>query len=305
MKTSKIMPRTRVAVLLMAALLLAGSVTAEILAGRVGDETPTTPGQQEFGLTKRELVQSVEKVEELIAGCMGEQGFQYVPVDYKTVRRSMKADKMLPGLDEEEFIARYGFGISTLYTGRPPQLATGYSPAKVGLGERNVEIYKGLSPTDQVAYNRALLGASGDATFAVGLESEDFSRCGGCTRAAIENVFTPEQIESSYYNPKDALVAGDPRMRAALRDYAAAMRAAGFDAANPDKVEAEVRQRLDAITAGGTVPVEELSPDQRVALEKLQDYERRLAATNLELEEELIEPVEERVEKELFARRVE
>jgi len=280
-------------------------VGVSFLSGSVVSEASSGPGQQEFGLTERQLVQNIEKVEALIAGCMRAQGFEYVAVDSETVRRGMKADKTLPGLEEEEFVAKYGFGIATLYTGKPPQLAEGYSPGKIGLGRRNIENFKSLSPADQVGYNRALFGENSDATFAIGLDSEDFSRCGGCTREAIEKVFAPEQLKASYYNPKDALVANDPRMKAALREYAAAMREAGFDAADPNSVEEEIRQRLDAITGGGTVPVEQLSPEQLAALDELQNYERRLAVKTLELEEKIVEPVEDRVEKELFARRVE
>ncbi len=73
---------------------------------------------------------------------MREQGFEYVASDYRTVRRGMSADKILPGMSEEEFISKYGFGLSTFYTGEPPQLTTGYSPARVGLGEENVGIFK-------------------------------------------------------------------------------------------------------------------------------------------------------------------
>ena len=62
-------------------------------------------GTEEFGLSPRELVQAVEKSEELIARCMREQGFEYYAVDYNTVREGMAADKRLPGLSEEEFIA--------------------------------------------------------------------------------------------------------------------------------------------------------------------------------------------------------
>ena len=68
-----------------------------------------------------------------------------------------------------------------------------------------MQIFQKLSPADQVAYNRALLGENSDATFAVGLELENFSRCGGCTLKAIEQVFKPEQLKGTYYNPKDAL----------------------------------------------------------------------------------------------------
>ncbi|XUJ33539.1 hypothetical protein ACQ5SK_38330 [Bradyrhizobium japonicum] len=123
-------------------------------------EAPKGLGTEEFGLSPRELVQAIEKTEELIARCMSEQGFKYIAADVDTVRAGMSADKSLPGLSEEEFVNRYGFGVSTFYTGLPPQLSTGYSPARVGLGERNVQIFRKLSPADQAAYNRALFGTT-------------------------------------------------------------------------------------------------------------------------------------------------
>jgi hypothetical protein len=275
-----------------------------LFAGNVSAQAPPGMGTEEFGLTRAQLVQAIEKVESLISKCMRAQGFEYVAADFITVRKGMAADKNLPGLSEEEFIDKYGFGVSTLYTGQPPQLATVYSPAKVGLGERNVQTYKNLSPTDQVAYNRALFGENTDATFAVGLETENFSRTGGCTRKAIEQVFEPEELKATYYNPKDALINKDPRMRAALRYYAREMRKAGFDYDHPDEVEPDIRERLAALTDGGTIRVEEMSPEQRTALKKLQDYERRVAVKNFELQEEVFDPVEAKIEKELFAREV-
>jgi hypothetical protein len=284
----------RAAVTFVASLAVAGASAA----------APPGVGKEEFGLTTRQLVQKVERVEASIARCMRAQGFRYVAVDYKTVRRGMSADKNIPGLSEEEFTEKYGFGLATLYTGQPPQVASGYSPGKVGLGEQNIAIYKNLSPADRVAYNRALFGENAGATFAVGLETENFSRTGGCTRAAIEEVFDPEQLKSSYYNPLDAYINNDPRMRAALREYAKEMRKAGFDYDHPDEVENDIRERLDALTDGGSVPLEALSADRRAALEKLQDYERRVAVKNFELQEEVFDPVEERIEKELFAREV-
>jgi hypothetical protein len=286
-----------VAVLAIAAVLL--------VSGSSRGEAASAPGQQEFGLTERELVQKIEQVEAQIASCMRAQGFEYIAVDAETVRRGMGADKQLPGLEEKDFVAKFGFGISTHYTGKAPQVATGYSPGKIGLGRRNVQIFQGLSPADQVAYSRALFGEHADATFAIALDAEDFSRCGGCTRAAIEKAFDAKQLDAAYYNPKDALIKRDPRMKAALREYSAAMRAAGFDNEDPDALEMEIWERLDAITGGNTVPLEELSPEQLAALEELQDYERRLATTSFELEVRLVDPVEDRIERELYARRVE
>jgi hypothetical protein len=271
--------------------------------GNVNAQSPQF-GTEEFGLSMKELVQAIEKVEASIAQCMREQGFEYVAADYRTVRRGMNADKSLPGMSEEEFIEKNGYGVSTLYTGAAPQLNQGYSPGRVGLGDRNVEIFKNLSPADQVAYNRALLGENTDATFAVALEIENFSRCGGCTLKAIEQVFKPEQLKSTYYNPKDAIINRDPRMRAALRTYSEAMRKAGFDYNHPDEVETDIRERLYAITGGATVPLAQLSPEQQEALKILQEYERRVAVIDFELMEEVFDPVEEKIEKEMFAREV-
>jgi len=261
-------------------------------------------GTEEFGMSPRELVQAIEKTEELIARGMREQGFQYIAVDYNTVRDGMAADKRLPGLSEEEFISRHGFGMSTLYTGLPPQLSTDYSPARIGLGERNVQIFRSLSPADQVAYNRAFLGEDVSATFAVGLEIEDLSRTGGCTRKAVEQVFKPEQLKSTHYNPQDALINKDPRMRAALGFWRREMKKAGFDYGHPDEIEPDLRNRLNALTEGGKLLVTKMSPDQRAALRKLQDFERAVSVKSFKMKEEILEPVEERIQKELFSRKV-
>ena len=292
----------------MKTLIQAVTILATIMALNVSTganaATPATPGTQEFGLTGRQLVQNIEKVEAQIAKCMRGQGFGYVAADIITVRKGMSADKRLPGIGEEEFIEKYGFGISTLYTGRPTQLIDGYSPGKVGLGERNIQMFRNLSSADQVAYNRALLGNNTDSTFAVGLETENFSGTGGCTRTAIEAVFERDQLKASYYNPNDLQINNDPRMKAALREFSAELREHGFDYDHPDDVEADIRERLLAVTGGRTVPVEKMSPESREALRTLQDYERRVGVISFGLAEEIFDPIEELIEREMFARDV-
>jgi hypothetical protein len=287
-------------------VLRAAGLAATLLLARNADaQAPPGLGTEEFGLSQRELVQAIEQVEELIAKCMREEGFQYVAADYNTVRAGMAADKKLPGLSEEEFITKYGFGVSTMYTGQPPQLAAGYSPASVGLGDRNIQIFKNFSSADQAAYNRVLFGENTGATFAVALETENFSQCGGCTRKAIEQVFKAEQLKASYYNPQDALINNDPRIKAALRQYSAAMKKAGFEYSHPDEVEPDIRARLAALTDGGRIPVDKMSPDQRASLKKLQDYERAVAIKAFKLQDELLGPIEEKIQQELFSRKVE
>jgi hypothetical protein len=255
-------------------------------------------------MSPRELVQAIEKTEGLIAQCMREQGFQYIAADHNTVRAGMSADKQLPGLSEEEFISRHGFGVSTFYTGLPPQLSTGYSPARVGLGERNVQIFRKLSPADQVAYNRALLGDDVFSTFAVALETEDLSRTGGCTRKALAENFKPDQLKASHYNPQDALINKDPRMKAALGFWQREMKKAGFEYGHPDEIEPDLRNRLAALTEGGKLLASKMSQDQKAALRKLQDYERLVAAKSHKMQEEVLTPVEEKIQEELFSRKV-
>jgi hypothetical protein len=273
------------------------------LAGPAAAQAQAAMGTEEFGLSPKQLVEAIEKVEGLIAKCMREEGFEYVAVDYQTVRKGMDADKSMPGVSEKEFIRKYGYGLATTYTGEPPQLATGYSPGRVGLGKKNVETFKSLAPADRVAYNRALLGENTGATFAVSLEIENFAPTGGCTRKAVAQVFKPDQLAATYYNPKDAHINKDPRMKAALRKYSAEMRKAGFAYDHPDEVEHDVRKRLAALTNGSTILVEQMTPAQRAALKELQDYERRVAVKNFQLTEDVIDPVADKIEREMFARR--
>lgn len=286
--------------------LVRASVLATILLPAIAvAQAPPGSGTEEYGLTPRELIQAIEKTEESISKCMRDQGFQYFAVDHATVRMGMKTEILIPGLTEAQFIRRYGFGISTFYTGAAPQLATVQSPAAIALGVRNIQYFKALSPTDQVAYNRAMLGESGSPTFAMALEHEILWQTGGCTRKAVEQVFKPDQLNTTYIHPHDALLSKDARMKAAVVAYAAEMKKAGYDFNHPDEVEPLIRERLAAITENGRIPVDKLSPEQTEALKKLQDYERAVATISIRLHEKIIEPVEERIRKELFSRKVE
>ena len=276
---------------------------ALIAAPAIAAGPPVDQGSEEFGMTPRQLVQAIEKVEAAIEKCMRTQGFQYVAVDYDTVRKGMGADKTLPGMSEAEFIDKYGSGVSTLYTGLPPQLVDGYSPGRVGLGERNVAIFRNLAPADQVAYNRALLGEHVDATFAFTLERENFSRTGGCTRKGVEQAFTEKQMAATYYNTTDALINKDPRMKAMLRKYAIEMRKAGFDYAHPDDVTPDIVKRLNALTKNRSIPPDKMTPEESKGLKALQDFERRVTKKNFDLRENLFDPVEEQVKRELFSRK--
>lgn len=88
-------------------------------------------------------------------------------------------------------------------------------------------------------------------------------------------------------------------MIAALAEFADCLRAGGFDYNYEREVEPDLKRRLDEIAGG--VPIESLSAEARTALTELQGYERALAEVVYDCESEILDPVEEQVERELFA----
>lgn len=264
-----------------------------------GSNTDQIPGKEEFGMNKQELYAAIENVEVKISQCMSAAGFEYIAADYNTVRRGMVADKSLPGMSNREFITQYGYGISTTYSGLAPQLSDLATPAQIGLGTQNVEIFRNLSPADQIAYSHTLFGEHPDATFAVGLETENFARTGGCTRSAIEKYFSTEEMNVTYVNPFDVLVDNDPRVVAANDKYVSCLHDAGFDYTSERQIETDLRKKLDDITGG--LPLDGLSSAAMAALTELKGYERALAAASTSCETKYLVPVANQVERELHA----
>jgi len=246
-------------------------------------------GPEEFGLTLDELAARIEEVEALIGQCMTDAGFEYVPVDFERVKEGMDADKTAPGLSGEEYIAQYGYGITTQFD----------EPGReIGLGEQNVAIYEALPPAEQVAYDHVLFGENRDATFALAVEAENFSETGGCTRQAVEQSFTPAELDANYFNPGDAVLEQDERVVAAMAEWSDCVAKDGYDYAHPDDVEKDLEQRLDELAAGADPA--SLTGSASDALAALQGEELAIAAVATACEEDIVEPVVEQVETELY-----
>ncbi len=228
-------------------------------------------GVEEFGMTDEALVKSIERAESLIASCMTDAGFEYVPIDPVTFRGAMDALTSAPGLTDAEFVAQYGYGITTL----PPTQA-------FGAGEQNTRIYDQLSAADQIAYKRTLWGA------------------GGCTKKAIHQVYTEEQRNANYVNPFDAQVQQDPRMVDALEKWSGCMREAGYDYENPDDAEREITDRFNALTKGADPKT--LTGSDKAGLTQLQGEERAVAQADNECFEQYVTDVERQVERDISGR---
>lgn len=247
-------------------------------------------GREEFGMTDEQLVTNIESVEALIASCMSDAGFEYIPIDPVTFRDAMDNYSTVPGISDEEFVTQFGYGHTTL----PP------TTKNFGAGEENAAILNDLTPADQTAYSRTLLGDHVEATFVIMLEFEDFEPAGGCTKTAVEEVFTAEQLSPRFANPFDALVLADQRMIDALKAWSECMKDAGYDYETPDDPEDELLERFDALM-GGADPAT-LTGSDKDALTELQGEERAVALVDLACQEKQLRAVEEQVEQDISGR---
>lgn len=248
----------------------------------------------EFGLTEAEVARRVDKVESLIAQCMRDAGFEYVPVDYPTVRKAMNSNSKPSGMKAADFRAKFGYGITTQYAGANKQ-------AEMGEGAQNIRIRNSLSTADRTAYLHTLYGDNPSATFVVSLDSEDFSQTGGCTRKAVEQVFSPAELGPGFVNLQNAQGARidqDPRVIAANKDWAACMRKAGYSYNNSDEIKADLAKRLDAITHGADPAT--LPADAQAALKQLQGEELAIAAADHQCNVKFVDPIRKQVETELL-----
>jgi hypothetical protein len=264
-----------------------GAVAAVTACGSGGAAGGGAPG--EFGLSLEDLTIRVEDTEQFIAQCVAEAGFDYVAVDFVTIKQAMDSDQSAPGLSDDAYLAQYGLGITTQFD----------KPLVVfGAGPRNNTYLAGLPESDQVAFRRALWGEAVDWKHARALEEEDFSKTGGCIRDAADQLYSAGELSGTYVNPADTLVEQDPRMIDAITAWSDCMAADGYDYTRPDQVTDDLTQRLDAI-AQGQDPATLSGPDLD-ALRELQGEELAVAALLASCEEEHIEPVQEAVEGELY-----
>ncbi|MGC3953870.1 MAG: hypothetical protein QM804_06395 [Propionicimonas sp.] len=119
---------------------------------------------------RRHYVQQESKVEQLIAACMAEQGFEYVPSVREDEVIETDEDNWKP--DDREWVSRYGYGLSD-YPGRVPpnqEPKDADEPAQT-MGE-----------AEERAYQEAMFGPETD-----GEEAYDW-RKHGCRGAAEHEV---------------------------------------------------------------------------------------------------------------------
>ena len=287
--------RTRTCLALFGGLVVAASACGgggTDTAGSLGSGGSGRGAPEEFGLSLDQLAVRVEQTEQLIASCMGADGFRYLAVDFASVKAAMGLDQTAPGVSSEDYAKQFGLGITTQLD--KPIVAFGAGP------ENNAAL-AALPESDQVAYRRALWGEHLNWNHARALEEEDFSEAGGCTRAAAEQAYPLAELGGNYVNPADKLVAQDPRMIAAMREWSSCMAAEAHVFDTPDQLNQDFRQRLEALSPGQDPRT--LSGVALAALEELQGEERAVAVVHVACEEAHLEGVQEKVELEHYGAR--
>lgn len=284
----------RTATLLGVAVLLAvtgcGSDTGSDASPGKGKPLP---GIKEFGLTEVQFVQHVERTQALISRCMADAGFEYVPVDVKTIEAAQARVRQDPGYTRRSYKEKWGLAVTTRFDN--PVRDTGLGP--------NLEIWKSLPERDREAYSRTLWGEDADADFVFTFDEEDFSSTGGCTRKAVAQVFTPDQLKGTYVNPKDVLVESDPRIIEAEDKWTECMRDAGYDYEDDqDEIIEDFEKRLDEL-AGDDEPAT-LTGARAVALRKLQQEEIAVSLVDLDCQVKYTDDVFRKVEIEIFGQPV-
>jgi hypothetical protein len=251
------------------------------------------PGVKEFGLTEEQFNQHVEKTQALIAKCMTEAGFEYIPVDVRTVEAAQARVRTDPGYTRRTYKEKWGLAVTTRFDN--PVRDTGLGP--------NLQIWKRLPKADQEAYSRTLWGDDPTADFVFALDEEDFSSTGGCTRKAVEQAFTAEQLKGAYVNPKDVLVDSDPRIAAGRRDWSRCMRSHGYDyKEDQDEIIEEYGERLDELLEGDDPTT--LTGQRAAALRQLQQEEIAVSLADLDCQIKHTDEVYRQVEIEVYGQPV-
>lgn len=293
--TSRVTSRGRRATALaaVAVLLVVCGCQAHAGSDAAHGKGKSLPGIKEFGLTEVQFAQHIEKTQALIAKCMADAGFEYVPVDVQTVEAAQARVRRDPGDTRVGYKEKWGLGVTTRFD---------HPVRDIGLGP-NLKIWKGLPERDQEAYSHTLWGDDPSADFVWTFDEEDFSPTGGCTRKAVAQVFTPAQLKGTYVNPKDVLVDSDPRIIEALHNWSMCMRARGYDyKRDQDEIIDEYGERLDQLV-GDSDPTK-LTGARLDALHRLQQQEIKVSLADVHCEIKYADDVYREVEIEVFGQPV-
>ncbi|NKY11542.1 hypothetical protein [Cellulomonas hominis] len=166
------------------------------------------------------------RVEELVAACMQEQGFDYIPNDQNS-GQVFTGNELDVDWGTVEFAEKYGYGISTDPWGNEDIEPTEWV-------DPNQEYVESMSESEQLAYQEALWGPTQE--YVEGEEPQEYDWTqSGCYGAAQHEVYEGGLEADDFGSLQDELstfyetVQADPRMAELNAKWASCMADAGFD----------------------------------------------------------------------------
>jgi hypothetical protein len=247
--------------------------------------------------------EQAKKTEELVAECMNDDGWEYLPVDQTQYSSGVEYDA--EERNTEKWVATYGYGVNLTQEEQEEMYG---SPEEYV--DPNQEYVSSLSETENIAYYAALYGP--------GPSEEDMNEDGsyeynwedgGCYGKAQHEVTGEQAYDQDQFKPIfDAMGAlyedqsKDPRMKELDADWASCMADAGYTEfkAKQDAAQSIYDQQNEfwENNPTGEAPTDEQTKEWReteidVALadftcgEKL-DYTQKQLAVQFELEEQFI-----------------
>ena len=242
-------------------LISAGVMSAALLLGACGSASPdaastgaVSTGTAPAGSTQDDYSAKQQKAENMIADCMKEKGFQYVP---RTTSSSVSRADQYVGpaslLQPDEVVRplrqKYGFGVAAkeVYPNDP---IVG-KPRENAADDPNNKIRDGLDDAQRQAYDKAM-GTGGKGS---GQGTE------GCGEKAYIAVFGTTDLNRTQADAKRAWdkFGSDPAVVAAARKYADCLRGKGYRVTGSEPGEVETFL-LREVRPAGAVAVGEEDP---------------------------------------------
>jgi hypothetical protein len=198
-------------------------------------------------------------IEEKVAACMTNEGFEYIPVDWSQNSSDYSGEEWLP--EDEEWVAQYGWGIVTY----PGQMDIFDGPDVNEFVDPNQEYVASLSESEQSAYYEILygVGPSGDDPFE---EYEYNVEEAGCYGQAQFEVQGPDPwTEPTNQALLDSMhsiwerVESDPRIAEANAAWASCMEDSGVPGfESPHAARGAFYEEVNALYENAT---EDVAPD--------------------------------------------
>lgn len=237
------------------------------------EDSPLSPYFEKIGGTPDDEAAQEEKarqVEELVATCMQEQGFEYTPQDVSGMFMRSTEDEDGPAWDSLEWAEQYGYGMTTSSEAYPTDEESEWV-------DPNADYVAGMSEGEQQAFYAALYGEPQDEpTGEEGEEVEYDWTTAGCQGEAQHEIYEAGQIWSDpeyeelmdelselYVNPAE-----DDALAEVRRAWAQCMADEGYDFATPDDAVNSI------VEAQNEIPFDETTGTQdEAALDELKTTE--------------------------------